>query len=112
MKRGEIWIASLEPKKGSEVGKQRPVVILQTDLLNDIGHPTVIIAPISSHQQKENILRLKLENSCLHKDVGYVLIDQLRAIDRGSRLKKKIGEIDSFELLKLSNLIGHVLDLK
>ncbi len=42
MKRSEIWVASLEPNKGSEVGKQRPVLIVQTDLLNDVGHPNVM----------------------------------------------------------------------
>jgi mRNA interferase MazF len=34
IKQYELWIADLNPKFGTEAGKTRPVVILQTDLLN------------------------------------------------------------------------------
>jgi mRNA-degrading endonuclease toxin of MazEF toxin-antitoxin module len=49
-KKGEIYLARLNPRKGNEVGKVRPVFIYQTDMLNDIGHPTTIILPLSTHQ--------------------------------------------------------------
>src|ERR1035437_9443524 len=98
MKRGEIWVASLEPKKGSEVGKQRPVLILQTNLLNDVGHPTVLIAPISAKEQKENILRYKVEDDVFHHGFGFVLIDQIRAIDVELRLKKKVSQLSSTQI--------------
>ena len=35
-KKGEIYLATLNPKKGNEVGKLRPVLIYQTDILNEI----------------------------------------------------------------------------
>ena len=66
MKRGEIWVAHLDPKKGSEVGKQRPVLIIQTDLLNDIHHPTVSVLPLSAQEQSENILRIKVSHPNFH----------------------------------------------
>lgn len=111
MKRGEIWIASLDPKKGSEVGKQRPVLILQTDLLNDVAHPTVIVVPISSQAQTENVLRFRVENPGLHKELGFVLIDQVRTIDGAQRLRKKIGKLKDSELEQISVLLKQVLDL-
>jgi mRNA interferase MazF len=111
MKRGEIWIASLEPKKGTEVGKQRPVLILQTDLLNDIGHPTVLVAPISSQAQAENVLRYKVENSGLARGAGYVLIDQLRAVDAAHRLKKRTGKLRRSEMEQIGIRLRQVLDL-
>jgi mRNA-degrading endonuclease toxin of MazEF toxin-antitoxin module len=74
LKKGEIWIASLEPKTGSDVGKQRPVVIAQTDLLNDVNHPTVLVLPVSSQTQQENPLRLRIEHACFEKKYGYILI--------------------------------------
>jgi mRNA interferase MazF len=110
VKRGEIWIASLEPNKGSEVGKQRPILIIQTDLLNQIGHPTVLILPISSQMQDENILRYKLEHSSLEKKLGFVLVDQIRAIDAKLRLKKNIGSIDSIDLNNIHKLVLQVLE--
>ena len=112
MKRGEIWIASLDPKKGNEVGKQRPVLIVQTDLLNDVKHPTLIIAPISSQAQTENILRFRIENQNLHKGFGYILIDQIRTIDADLRLKKKTGKLKSADVEEVDTRLKQVLDLK
>ena len=111
MKRGEIWVAQLEPKKGSEVGKQRPVLVFQTDLLNDVQHPTVIVLPITPQDQTENVLRYSVECTELHSGRGYVLIDQLRAIDSKSRMKKKIGKLAEDEMSKISRLVKLVLDL-
>ena len=37
-KKSEIYLARLNPRKGNEIGKIRPVLIYQTDMLNDIGH--------------------------------------------------------------------------
>jgi len=110
MKKGEIWVASLDPKKGSEVGKQRPVIIAQTDLLNDVNHPTVVIFPISSQVQEENSLRLRVNNSCFKKGFGFILIDQIRAIDVKQRLKKKIGSLKDSEVAAFNQLIRQVLD--
>jgi mRNA interferase MazF len=111
VRRGEIWVAQLEPRKGSEVGKQRPVLVCQTDLLNRVGHPTVIILPITSQQQSENLLRHKVECSALHNGEGFVLIDQVRAIDSQSRMKEKIGELARVEMDQISRLVKLVLDL-
>ncbi|MES2732053.1 MAG: type II toxin-antitoxin system PemK/MazF family toxin [Bacteroidota bacterium] len=47
IKRGQIWWANLDPARGTEAGKIRPVVILQTDLLNDVGHPSSIVCPLT-----------------------------------------------------------------
>ncbi|WP_432264614.1 type II toxin-antitoxin system PemK/MazF family toxin [Autumnicola musiva] len=55
----EIWIADLNPRIGTEAGKLRPVIILQTNLLNKAGHPSTIICPITSNIQKDTeVLRL------------------------------------------------------
>ena len=50
--RGAIYLVSavidkLYPTKGSEPGKTRPVLILQTNMLNYIGHTTIIIVPLT-----------------------------------------------------------------
>ncbi len=46
MKQFEIWLADLNPTIGTEAGKTRPVLIIQTNLLNEIPHPSTIIIPI------------------------------------------------------------------
>lgn len=45
LKRGEIWMVSLDPIKGSEIGKTRPAIIVSSDAM--IGHPVRMIVPLT-----------------------------------------------------------------
>lgn len=90
-KQFDIWLADLNPQFGTEPGKTRPVLIIQTDLLNKI-HPSTLICPITSKIRKQvNILRINLKpaESGLNKESA-IMIDQIRAIDN-KRLIKKVG---------------------
>jgi len=92
-KQFEIWIADLNPTIGTEPGKVRPVIIIQTDLLNK-HHPSSIICPITTNVKKEiEILRIHLKKGCCGLEEGCdIMIDQIRAIDN-KRLIKKAGNI-------------------
>jgi mRNA interferase MazF len=46
--KGEIYLAKINPKKGNEVGKFRPVLIYQINMLNKCEHPKTIILPLST----------------------------------------------------------------
>ena len=52
MRRGEIWVGNLNPNRGNEVGKIRPVLILQADFLLEQGEPTVIVLPLTTQVRK------------------------------------------------------------
>jgi mRNA interferase MazF len=81
-KNGEIWLANLNPGKGSEPGKTRPVLILQDQILLDIMHPSTLIIPLTTNLIENAYplrMRIKAQDS-LEKDSD-LLIDQLRAID-------------------------------
>lgn len=52
MRRGEVWVGNLNPNRGSEVGKIRPVLILQADFLIEQGDPTVIVLPLTTQVRK------------------------------------------------------------
>ena len=52
MRRGEIWLGNLNPNRGSEVGKIRPVLILQADFLIEQGEPTIIVLPLTTQVRK------------------------------------------------------------
>jgi len=92
-KQFEIWIADLNPTIGTEPGKVRPVIIIQTDLLNK-HHPSSIICPITTNVRKESeILRVHLKKGCCGLEEGCdIIIDQVRAIDN-KKLIKKVGSI-------------------
>jgi mRNA interferase MazF len=109
IKQYDIWLANLNPGKGTEPGKTRPVVIIQTDLLNDT-HLSTIVCPITTNIQPDiNVLRVHLKKSQLDQ-ISDVLIDQIRAIDN-KRLIQRIGKLnqDQIQLLKKNLMI--VLDL-
>lgn len=109
----DIWIADLNPQIGTEAGKTRPVLVIQTNLLNEIPHPSTIICPITTNVQKDaEILRVHLKsgsgNLLEHSDI---MVDQIRAIDN-KRLIKRIGKlpVDLIEKVKENMLI--ILDLE
>ncbi|NOU18876.1 MAG: type II toxin-antitoxin system PemK/MazF family toxin [Bacteroidales bacterium] len=93
-KQFEIWVADLNPQIGTEPGKTRPVLVVQTNLLNNIPHPSTIICPITTNVKKESeILRVHIKKGVanMHENCD-IMIDQLRAIDN-SRLMKKVGDL-------------------
>ena len=105
----DIWLADLNPSRGTEPGKIRPVVIIQTDLLNDT-HLSTIICPITTNVKTEiNLLRVHLKKGQLDK-LSDVLIDQIRSIDN-KRLIKKVGHLNKDQIQKMKVNIRIVLDL-
>ena len=52
MRRGEIWVGNLNPNRGSEIGKIRPVLILQADFLTEQGEPTIVVLPLTTQIRK------------------------------------------------------------
>ena len=109
IKQYDIWLANLNPTKGTEPGKTRPVVIIQTDLLND-EHLSTLVCPVTTNINPEiEILRVHLNKSQLDKPSD-VLVDQIRAIDN-RRLIKKLGSLTKDQIVKLKENIKIVLDL-
>jgi len=111
LKQYEIWIADLNPRFGTETGKTRPVVIVQTDLLNKY-HPSTIICPITTNVKLDaEILRVHLsKGSGKLKEDCDIMIDQVRAIDN-KRLLKKIGELNQEQINFIKANLEIVFDL-
>jgi mRNA interferase MazF len=105
----DIWLADLNPSRGTEPGKTRPVVVLQTDLLNE-AHLSTIICPISTNVLPDvDLLRVHLNRNQLDK-LSDILVDQIRAIDN-KRLLQKLGELTKDQRLKLKENLRIVLDV-
>ncbi|SOY67587.1 type II toxin-antitoxin system PemK/MazF family toxin [Cupriavidus taiwanensis] len=84
LKRGQVWEVDLNPQTHREepAKRNRPALVLQTDLLNDAGHPTTIVVPGTSQIEMENCFPLRV---ALGKLPGLtyetdLLIDQIRAV--------------------------------
>jgi mRNA interferase MazF len=107
----ELWLANLNPGFGTEAGKTRPVIIIQTDLLNAI-HTSVVICPVTTNVQlKANILRVHLKKgeSNVKNDCD-IMVDQMRAIDI-KRLIKRTGVLHQKRIDELNENIKIVLGL-
>ncbi len=113
IKQFEIWIADLNPQIGTEPGKTRPVLIVQTNLLNKIPHPSTIICPITTNVRKEaDVLRVHLKKGMANlNEACDIMIDQIRAIDN-TRLIKKIGDLPAALVDKVKENIIITLDLE
>jgi mRNA interferase MazF len=112
VKQFEIWIADLNPTIGTEPGKVRPVIIVQTDLLNK-HHSSSIICPLTTNIQKESeILRIHLKKgSCGLNEGCDIMIDQIRAIDN-KRLINKVGIVPIEISDKIKENLKILLDLE
>ena len=88
VKRGEVWLASLDPTVGSEIQKTPPCLVLSPDNLND-HLPIVTVAPMTSGSRSA---RFRVAATFQGVE-GYVLPEQSRAIDK-RRLVKQLGTID------------------
>jgi mRNA interferase MazF len=112
IKQFEIWIADLNPQIGTELGKTRPVMVIQSNLLNKIPHPSTIICPLTTNVENDaEILRVHLKEGManLHESCD-IMIDQVRAIDN-KRLVKKVGELPQELISQIKENLSIVLDL-
>ena len=113
IKQFEIWIADLNPQIGTEPGKTRPVLIVQTNLLNKIPHPSTVVCPITTNIEKDaDVLRVHLTKGManLLEDCD-IMIDQIRSIDN-RRLIKKIDDLPVEMTSLVRENIRIILDLE
>ena len=83
MRRGEIWVGNLNPNRGSEIGKVRPVLILQADFLTGQGEPTVIVLPLTTQvRPAKEPLRVTIRARDRLKQDWQVVTEQPRTVDR------------------------------
>jgi mRNA interferase MazF len=112
-KQFEIWIADLNPQIGTEAGKTRPVLVVQTNLLNNIPHPSTIVCPITTYIKEDSeILRVHIKKGIanMHESCD-IMIDQLRAIDN-SRLIRKVGVLPESLAEIVKDNIKIILDIE
>lgn len=87
--RFDVYLINLDPTVGSEIQKTRPCVIISPDEMNRHIR-TIIMAPLTT-ADKEYPTRIPCE---FKKKTGYVVLDQIRTVDK-TRLIKKLGTLDA-----------------
>ena len=102
VKRGEVWLAALDPTMGSEIQKTRPCLVVSPDEMN--AHlRTAVVAPMTTGSRPAPFrVAVSFQNKA-----GLILPDQIRAIDR-TRLIKRMGRIDAATLRSVLEVLGEM----
>jgi mRNA interferase MazF len=109
--RGGVYLARLDPAKGAEVGKLRPVVVLSDQALLDVSPPHVFVCPLSGQSDTDyEALHVSLPARDSLKVGSYALVEHCRAISirrlQSERLAKlEIDEINEI-IRRLHRLVG------
>lgn len=111
-KRGEIWLANLNPRRGPEPGKTRPVLIVQAQALLDAEHPSTLVVPLTTQLIDDvDPLRVRVKASGGLKKDSDALIDQVRTIDNVRLVQGPLHRLPPAQLLAVSNALGDVFDM-
>lgn len=102
MKRGEIWLAALDPTIGSEIQKTRPCLVVSPDEMNAHLH-TAIVAPMTTGSRPAPF---RIAVTFKGKS-GLILPDQMRTIDK-ARLVKRMGRVDAATLRATLEVLGEM----
>ncbi len=110
-RRGVLYLADLDPLTGTEPGKTRPVLVIQTDLLNEVSHPSTWILPCTTRLTGENQLRVVLPRGIGgNQQECEVMIDQSRAIDN-RRLVRALGPLPASILTEVGEKLRRLGEL-
>ena len=108
--RGDVWLVNLNPvKKNNEVGKIRPVVVMQNDELNEGSYPTTVILPMTTSLIDDaEPLRLRVSARDALEQDSDILIAHIRSIDN-ARFIKKLTSLTKEEMQILKEFLFEVL---
>jgi mRNA interferase MazF len=95
----EIVLVNLDPTLGSEINKTRPCVVVSPNEMNKFLN-TIVVAPITS-TSKSYPTRIEISGKTTK---GWIVIDQIRTIDR-RRILKIVGKLSEKEILEVKSVM-------
>ncbi len=111
-RRGEIYLANFNPSKGTEAGKIRPCVVMQSNLLNDVGHPSTTVLPLTTQLIENAVpLRFRIHSRDKLQADSDIMLDQVRTIDNRRISGSMLTQLNTNELLEVDMLWQIVLGL-
>ena len=112
-KRGGIYLANFNPSRGTEPGKIRPCIVMQNNLLNDVGHPSTIVLPLTTQLIEDAApLRYRLTSREGLEYDSDVMLDQTRTVDNRRISGDILTNLTNEEMGKIELYWRIVLDLE
>lgn len=110
--RGDVWLADLDPPRGTEPGKTRPVLIVQARSLLAAGHPSTLIVPLTTKLIDDaEPLRVRVPKGRGLRQASDLIVDQLRAIDNRRLVKGPLARLPPTLMGRVGEALKEVLDL-
>lgn len=112
IKRGQIWVANLNPRRGSEIGKVRPVLVVQGDWLSEAQSRTLVVLPLTtSVQPKVEPLRVTIAARDGLLADSQVVVEQPRTLDRRRIGDGPLAELSTDEMARVEESLLAVLGI-
>ena len=112
IRRGQVWVANLNPNRGREVGNARPVVIVQGDWFSTAQSYTVVVLPLTSDVRREvEPLRVSIGARGGLREDSQVLVDQPRTLDRRRLGEGPLAELSNEEMSRVEESLLAVLGM-
>jgi len=103
--RGDVFLVELDPTRGSEIRKTRPCLVISPDELNH-HLSTAIVAPMTTGKHP---YPYRVPTRFDGKQ-GYVVLDQLRTVDR-ERLRKRLGSVPPATLRSVLHVLAELFEI-
>jgi len=104
MRRGEVWLANLTPPRGREIGKIRPVVVVQAPELDAKITPMVVVLAMTAHVIEElKPCRVVVKARDRLKQDSQIVTDQPRALDRRRVIEGPLAKLSNAEMADVEN---------
>lgn len=108
--RGGVYLARLDPVKGAEVGKRRPVVLLTDQYLLDIKPPHIFICPLSSQSDPAyQSLHVKLPARDNLRVESYALAEHCRSISIRRIQPERLAQLDTDEIMQIIHRLQYLI---
>ena len=111
-RRGEVRLVNLNPRRGTEAGKIRPCIVLQSDLLNEADHPSTTVIPMTTRLVDAAApLRFRIAQRGNLKADSDAMIDQVRTIDNRRFTGEALTRLTSAEIAEIEEYLKIVLGM-
>lgn len=112
VKRGEVWLASLDPTEGHEQRGRRPALVLSSDIFNEGPVGLVVAAPITTRQRRGVMTRIEVRppDGGL-REVSYIMCEQIRTLSVNRLGTRPFGRVSPAVLDAVEDRLRILLDL-
>jgi mRNA interferase MazF len=112
IQRGQVWVGNLNPSRGKEVGKIRPVLVVQADALTQAGADTIIVLPLTT-QFRPGLRRLRIPIPARDRLLAdsYVVVEKPRALNPDRLTDGPLATLSAEEMAAVEQSLRGVLGM-